>query len=259
MQISQPNNTSYSNVFIVGSTGTVGQHVTRAFLMDHPHVHVQILVREESQDKVQEFQQLGARIVVGDLQTISEQELVQLLQGVDVVVSTVSGTLQVTWDGQLKLLNASLKAKVKKCIPSSFGANYEKLEYLYGELILNNPKKQISEALVKSGLEYVLIHTGFFYPYAAMPGFLLDYDPDNHLVRYVHDMNTRIQMIDLEDAGRMTAEAALRKDIKNRSVIIKGDDLTIQEQAQQVFGSDVKFQQGSTLSELKIKLINGRV
>ncbi|KAG2374567.1 hypothetical protein C9374_010586 [Naegleria lovaniensis] len=247
---SQPSsNSTYSNVFIVGSTGTVGKHVTKAFLQYHPHAQIKILVRKESEEKASELRQLGAQIVNGDLTTIAPQELDQILHGSDVIVSTVFGDASTIVDGQLKLLESAKRVGVKKFLPSSFGVNSNKLEY--GDLLPNDNKKKFADELVKSGLEYVFVNTGLFYSYATLPNFLFEFDKDTNTVKFDGDLNAPLTMTDLEDIGKFTAEAALRKDIKNRDVDIKGDIKSIREVATLLYGNDVKFVNGLNVSELK--------
>jgi len=234
---------TYNSVFVVGATGTVGSFVTKA-LLKHPNVNVSIL----SERKVKEKPDLK-QLCAGHVTSSKEEELVQALKGVDVIVSTLSGAAEIIFDGQVKLLQAAKKVGVKKFIPTSFGVDYSKLEF--GEFLFNDPKKKFTSELVKSGLEYVQVHTGIFAPYAASLNLLYIYDKDSNTVKYYGELNVPVEITDLEDVEKYTAEAALRHDIKYRDISVKGDSLLVKNIAHLVYGDMVVLEQVQTVDELK--------
>ncbi|KAF0981118.1 hypothetical protein FDP41_012906 [Naegleria fowleri] len=140
----------YTDVFIAGGTGNLGQHATRAFLKHPTKASVQILVRKESAEKAQELQELGAKLVFGDLATLSHQELCEMLKGVEVVVCILSGEARSL---QLKLLKASVESGVKKFLPSSYGIDYNRLNY--GVSAVLDSVKKVADEVIQSGLEYL--------------------------------------------------------------------------------------------------------
>ncbi|KAG2379548.1 hypothetical protein C9374_006665 [Naegleria lovaniensis] len=244
------NENTYSKVFLVGATGIVGQHVTKALLKHHPHTQVKLLIRKESEQKASELKQLGAELVFGDLTTLTTQELDHVLDGSEVIVSALSGDSTVLHEAQLKLLQSAQRVKsVKKFLPSAFGVDHDSLQY--GVFISNDIKKKFAELVVNSGWEYVFVNTYMFYSYAALPNFLFEYHPETKIVKYDGERNTPIPMTDLEDVGKFTALAALRKDIKNQSVNVKGDVKTLSEIAKLLHGNDIQFEKGLDLDALK--------
>ena len=244
----------YKSVLVVGATGNVGSFVTRALLSQK--ANVSILVRKESESKASQLKDLGARIVYGDVTSSTEEELVRALRGIDVIVSTLAGSPEIVYNGQVKLLEAAKKSGVKKFIPTAFGVDFDKTPF--GDVLINDPKKKFTNDLAKSGLEYVQIHTGILASYAASPTFLFTYDKNTNTVRYDGDVNVPLEVTALEDVGRFTAEAALRHDIKKHDINVKGDTLTIKEIAQLVYGDKVVLQQGRTTEQLK-KSIDDRL
>ena len=64
-------------------------------------------------------------------------------------------------------------------------------------------------------------------------------------------MNVALEVTDLEDVGKFTAEAALRHDIKNRDIAVKGDTLTVKEIAHLVYGDHVVLEQIQNTEGLK--------
>ena len=243
--MSQPS--LYKSVLVVGATGTVGSFVTKALL--NKQAHVSILVRKESESKANKLKELGAHLVHGDVSSSTEEELIQALNGVEVIVSTLSGGPEIVFDGQIKLLEAAKKAGVKKFIPSAFGVDINKLDF--GDVLIVDPKKKFAIELVNSGLEYVQIHTGIFAAYAASPTFLYNYDKETNTAKYEGDLNVPVEITDLEDVGKFTAEAALRHDIKNRDIVVKGDTLTVKEIAHLVYGDQVFLEQVQNTEGLK--------
>ena len=122
-------------VLLVGSTGTLGQHLAAGFQLPQyaERVRLSLLVRQTTAETdgpkkqlLAGFQAKGAQLVIGDLSQ-SEAELTALLQqsGVDVVVSAV--TMQQLGE-QTKLLAAGKAAGATWFVPSEFGVDVEALD-----------------------------------------------------------------------------------------------------------------------------------
>lgn len=238
----------YSSVLIAGATGGLGSHIAKEFLHEK-NVKVSLLVRKESEAKAEELKKLGAHIVHGDLVQGTVEELVHALKGIEVVVSAVYGDPEFLYDGQSKLLKAAKQAGVKKFVPSSFGVDYNKVPY--GGSIVYDPKKKLYDEVKHSGLEFTSVNNHAFAEYAATPYFLFDYNKDTHVLKYNGDLNIQVDVTTLQDVGKFTVEAALRHDIKNRDVNVRSDVKTVKEIAELTFGTDLKFEKGQELEELK--------
>ncbi|EFC45143.1 predicted protein [Naegleria gruberi] len=246
----------YSSVFVAGATGVTGMHVAKALLNHQSAKQVSILVREGSEEKATELVNSGAKVVKGDVLNMSEEELTKALESVEVVVSVIQGHDDKTmFDGQLKLLNAAKKAGVKKFLPSSFGFNYNLVNY--GDSLFMDTKKKFVVELEKSGLEYVQLHVGAFAHYASSPSFVMKYDKDSNTVSLSGDFDVKFGITTSQDIGKFAAEAALRRDITKHNVTVRDDYLSVREIAQLVYGSDVKLNLVQTTEELK-KSINER-
>lgn len=102
-------------VIIVGATGHVGTHLVSTFDAD-PHFQVSILSRASS-----DCSQFPPHIPVYRVSRnydASEAELVELLQGQDIIVSAI-GTQAISQ--QKIIIDAAVKAGVKFFVPSGFG------------------------------------------------------------------------------------------------------------------------------------------
>lgn len=112
---------------------------------------------------------------------------------------------------------------------------------------------KLQKELEKSDLNYVTINPGVLYEYAISLNFLFDYDKDSKVAKYTGDLDIPIYTTSLKDIGIFTAEA-LRHDINNRDLFIKGDVKTIREIIQLTYGNDTKLEKGKTFDEFKNNL-----
>ncbi|EFC40816.1 isoflavone reductase [Naegleria gruberi] len=248
---------NYSSVVIVGASGFLGSQITKAFL-SQSGVKTHILVRKGSETKVEELVKLGAHLIEGDVVGSTVEELAQSLKGIQVIVSAVSGDHSVFYDGQLKLLNAAKLAGVNKFIPSSFGSNYENFEF--GELLLNDPKKKLVVDLKnQTQVDYLLIHTSIFYKFAFYPNFLFEKEGDSY--KYYGDLHGKVQLTDTADIAKYVVQAALNPNLKNKSINIAGDELTLKEVADIVVGPQATLVRAGSaqdlLNQIQEKLKNG--
>ncbi|KQS14770.1 NmrA family protein [Curtobacterium sp. Leaf183] len=104
-----------TTVLVAGATGDLGSRIVHA-LLDHDDVHVRALSR-------------GSGTAVDGVETVTAAyddpaALGRAMQGVDVVVSAISGTRSVIVDAQRALLAAAVAAGVQRFIPSDYAADY---------------------------------------------------------------------------------------------------------------------------------------
>lgn len=104
----------------------------------------------------------------------SLESLINALKGQDAVVSVLSAA---ALDAQLRLLEAAVKAHVKRFIPSEFGSNtlVEKtraLPLFKNKIVVQDALEK--EAASGGGLTYTLIPTGPFLDWGISVGFLIN-------------------------------------------------------------------------------------
>jgi uncharacterized protein YbjT (DUF2867 family) len=107
-----------TTVLVAGATGDLGGRIVRE-LRQHD-THVKVLTRHDhdaDDDHVE--------VVTADYS--DHAALTAALAGVDVVVSTVSGTRSVIVDAQRALLRAAVEAGVARFIPSDYAADYRSI------------------------------------------------------------------------------------------------------------------------------------
>ncbi|MFJ3383495.1 MULTISPECIES: NmrA family NAD(P)-binding protein [unclassified Curtobacterium] len=105
-----------TTVLVAGATGDLGNRIVHA-LLDHD-VHVRALTRGAGSAALDE------RVEVVTAAYDDPEALRRALDGVEVVVSAVSGTRSVIVDAQRALLAAAVEAGVQRFVPSDYAADY---------------------------------------------------------------------------------------------------------------------------------------
>ncbi|TCK64513.1 NmrA family NAD(P)-binding protein [Curtobacterium sp. PhB136] len=108
-----------TTVLVAGATGDLGSRIVSA-LLDHD-VHVRALTRGSSSAD------LDDRVEVVTAAYDDPEALRRALDGVEVVVSAVSGTRGVVVDAQRALLAAAVDAGVQRFVPSDYAADYRSI------------------------------------------------------------------------------------------------------------------------------------
>ena len=145
-------------VAIAGGTGGIGLHIVEGIVETGKH-DVVVLSRRTSHPVLDK---LGVRMIAVSYD--NPTALTSALEGVHTVISTIAGgTEDAFTKPQLALLEAAVKAGVKRFAPSEFAARS----------IPDNPvelyrhKWPVTEAVVRSGLEYTIFENGIFMNYLA--------------------------------------------------------------------------------------------
>ena len=111
-------------IALAGATGKLGERIAKALVKRK--VKVRALVRSGSDPKkIAELKKLG--IELREIDFNSSKGLIEALQGVTCVVSALSGLRPVIVGTQSQLLEAAIKAKVPRFIPSDYSIDYTKL------------------------------------------------------------------------------------------------------------------------------------
>ncbi|KAI9283011.1 NmrA-like domain-containing protein [Umbelopsis sp. AD052] len=117
--------TSFKSIAVFGATGDLGPFLVNALLESKSFSTIRVLTRSESfKEKPETFNDLKARgVQVAALDLSNEDAVVEALQGIDAVVSSISGSVITN---QLVWVKAAARAGVKRFIPSEFGINSQK-------------------------------------------------------------------------------------------------------------------------------------
>ncbi|WP_026837210.1 SDR family oxidoreductase [Gillisia sp. JM1] len=147
-------------VLVVGATGQTGKRIIE-ILNSSSTFEPYAMIRKE--DQRQMFEDMDVETVMGDL----EKDVDQTVQGMDkVIFAAGSGgetgeekTIAIDQNGAIKMIDASIKAKVKKFVMlSSMGAdNPESNKDLKVYL---EAKQNADEHLKNSGLAYTIVRPG---------------------------------------------------------------------------------------------------
>ncbi|KAM0478951.1 hypothetical protein ACHAPX_004929 [Trichoderma viride] len=201
---------AYKNVAIAGSTGILGPSVVEAF-QKSGHFNITLLARANNIDAVKD-QFLGIKVVQIDYD--SPESLAKALENQDAVVSTLNHELH---KPQIALIDASIKAGVKRFIPSEYGADASIQEIR--EIPYLRSKGIVQDYLIKPGLSYTFLYTGPFLEWALLKGFFLN--PDNADAHVWNGGDIPIGTTRLSDVGLAIVNTLLRPfETENRHLYV---------------------------------------
>jgi len=229
-----------SVVLVAGATGLIGKKIVGALLDSKKFKEVRVLVRAESlQDEkkkpeVESFKSKGAVVVTGDT---SKAETLNFT-GVDVVISALSG--EQLGQGQLNLIEASKKYKVKRFVPSEFGMDTTTLDTAKYPFV--GGKAKIQEAIKGAGLEYTIISTGLFMEFVLQPFIVIDIA--NKKANIPGTGKEKFAVTHTDDIAKSVPEILTNPKFKNAVVRIAGDHVS--------FGGVVELIQQTTGAKFDI-------
>ncbi|MCJ1284878.1 hypothetical protein MMC26_004215 [Xylographa opegraphella] len=155
---------SLKNVIILGAGGNLGPSILAALTSD-PHFTVSVLSRHSSTSTFPP----GVTVHrIGD--DYPEADLLAAFKGQDAVVSTLSHAV-----GHKAIIDAAIKAGVKRFVPSEFGSNTRNANVLALMPKLFGPKVEVVDYLKEkeaTGLTWSAVVTGAFFDWALKVGFL---------------------------------------------------------------------------------------
>ncbi|PKK64522.1 NAD(P)-binding protein [Rhizophagus irregularis] len=210
----------FKTVTIAGGTGNLGYHIAEAFLNDGSY-YVKILRRKPKteNEKAKLLASKGAEIVYADYD--QKDDLVNVLKGTDVIISTLSDSNANLYDSQTPLLAAAKEASVKRFIPSEFG-------FEVGVHQITDGKIRFEEEVIKSGLEYTIIYNGLFQEFLGWIGF----DVKNKKATFYADGNKKLHTTSLSDVGKYTIETLKMPEARNSFIKVAGVTLSLNEYLQ---------------------------
>ncbi|KAF7556709.1 hypothetical protein G7Z17_g1236 [Cylindrodendrum hubeiense] len=189
-------------VAIVGATGETGSSVVKGLLEStDPKYEITALTRPASLQKpgVLQLAAKGVTVVAADLEG-PEEELVKLLAGIDVVISTVDAY---AFMAQIPLANAAETAGVKRFIPCFFAT----VTPPTGILTLRDQKEVVLNHIKKIHLPYTIIDVGWWFQLTLprLASGRIDYAlimPGNIIAG---DGDVATALTDIRDIGRYVA------------------------------------------------------
>ncbi|KAA1475519.1 NAD-P-binding protein [Dentipellis sp. KUC8613] len=183
--------------FAIAGVGNVGVHIAEELLKkQQAGVVTDLVILSRSSSKNESAEKLvsqGARIASVDY--TSEASLISALQGIDVVISTVSHH---QLDIQPLLTFAAKEAGVRLFVPSEFGNPSDDAE---GGLLM--AKKQVQLKLKELDLPYLLAFTGPSPGFVLSPEFHVDFE--NGKATVGGDGNALISFTSMPDMGSFLA------------------------------------------------------
>src|SRR5208337_2245192 len=111
------------SIVLAGGTGDLGQRIAKALLLKG--AEVKILTRSNaSSNKLGSLIKSGAKVVRVDYD--NPTELIKACKGAACIVSALNGLRDVIVDAQRQLLDAAVKARVRRFIPSDYSIDFAK-------------------------------------------------------------------------------------------------------------------------------------
>lgn len=205
---------------VIGATGLVGLEVCRRLSEAGAKVRALIRTTADAQKRA-ELERLGIELADGDLK--DPASLALACAGVQSAISTASSTLTrqpgdsietVDRRGQLALVDAARTAGVEHFVFVSFRDN-PAIRYP-----LTEAKREVEEALKKSGMAYTILQASYFMEVWLSPA--LGFDAANGKVRIYGDGSQPISWISYKDVARAAAAAVAEPAARNRIVELGG-------------------------------------
>ncbi|MDF5732002.1 MAG: NmrA family NAD(P)-binding protein [Rhizonema sp. PD38] len=216
-------------VLLTGVTGMFGFKVAMA-IASKGAMSVRALVRADNLTDSKKAQTLdslkaqGIKFVEGDL--LNPASLPNACEGIDAIVSAVSGDDNIVVTGQINLIEAAQTKGVKRMIHSDFSFDYRKLDW--GDNYNSDMRKKVFHALEESSIAYTLILNGCFTEILFSP-FLNVFDFKAGQFNYWGDGETLIDFTTTDDTAKYIAEAIADPEMENAALEVAGDVLSMKQ------------------------------
>jgi uncharacterized protein YbjT (DUF2867 family) len=218
-----------STVLLVGVSGMLGYKIAEAILAKGA-MNVRAMVRSggasdpKKQMKLNELRSKGVAFVEGDL--LNPASLPAACDGVEAIVSAISGDEEMTVTGQINLIEAAAAKGVRRMIPSDYSVDYRKLDW--GDNDNLDMRKKVFRALESSPIDYTLILNGCFTDILFGP-FLNVFDFAAGTFNYWGDGNTPFDITTTDDTAKLIAEAIADPAMANAALQIAADVITMKQ------------------------------
>ncbi|HEY0031992.1 MAG TPA: NmrA family NAD(P)-binding protein [Devosia sp.] len=232
-------------IAVAGATGNLGARIVASLRREGADVWA--LVRPHADaEKLGALEAGGARVIKVDL--AKADELVAALRGANVVISALNGLRPVIVDGQQRLLEAAIKAGVRRFMPSDYSADFTKTA---DEPNRNfDLRREFASILDDAPIEAVSVLNGMFMDILAYSNPL--FDLRKHSTAYWGEPDQLLDFTTMDDTASATALAALSPRAQ-RYVRVAGDTLDARALAQigsEVTGKEFALVRAGSLDEL---------
>jgi NADH dehydrogenase len=209
-------------ILVVGATGLLGSEVSRR-LRAAGHA-VRALVRASSNpEKVEILRSAGAAIAVADLK--APAAIASACEGASAVITTASCTLSrqegdsietVDRLGQLHLIDAAKRAGVRQFVYVSIPPGVR------DECPLFQAKREVEDALVRSGMDYTILLANYFMEVWLSPA--LGFDYGNHRATVYGSGEGPLAWVSYRDVAGIAVDALGAGAARNRALLAGGPE-----------------------------------
>lgn len=210
-------------ILVAGATGLLGREIC-GLLLDRKKA-VRAMVRRTSKPEiVADLKRRGAESVEADLK--NPRSLDAACKNIDTVVSTISSTFSrqegdsietVDRQGNINLIDAAKRAGVRRFVFISFDHQNAPVP-----APLTEAKKAAEQYLMKSGMEYTILHASFFMEVWLSPA--LGFDPANGKATIYGSGTKPISWISLFDVAAFAAAGVDHSAARNRIIGVGGPE-----------------------------------
>ena len=195
---------SSTTVFIAGLTGKFARMLV-GHLLAKPNVRINGTARSPS--KLPSEISSNPRVTVFQADADDLTNIRQALKGSSVAICCYLGDQDLMFEGQKKLIDASIEERVPRYIAGDWSLDFRNLKY--GEVPMKDPMKKITEYLDerKDQISGVHILNGEFME--VLFAFSGLYDAQNTTFNYWGSGIEKLDLTTYDDAARYTAEIAL--------------------------------------------------
>lgn len=247
--------TDITHVLLVGGTGRLGGKLASA-LLARPGIHLHVLVRPGTRGEAMVgLAEHGVTLVNGSLD--DPRSLDSALEGVDAVVSAVSGSPEVRVDGQLRLLDSARRHGVLRFIPSDYSLDYADADA--GEAFMAEHRR-VADAVVRSGVPHSFVLCGAFMETALSPRAQV-FDFERGVVSYWGTGDEPFDVTSMADAARWVAEVVVDPRATGRRLEFVGDVVTVNEVAalyETLTGQRLRCVCKGSVEDLRRQLVRAR-
>jgi nucleoside-diphosphate-sugar epimerase len=209
------------HILVAGATGNLGLKITTALVRQGATVRA-IVRKETGAEKISTLKQMGVEVVRVSLQ--NRVQAFDVCQGINCVVSALSGLADVVIESQKYLLDGAVSAGVPKFIPSDYSLDFTNLKP--GSNRNLDLRRSFHEYLDKQNIKATTVFNGAFMDLLTGDMPLILYKLKRIL--YWGDPSVRMDFTLTDDVADFTAKAAL--DISTpRYLRIAGDSVTAED------------------------------
>jgi len=147
-----------ATVAVVGATGNLGGKIVSALLARGTTVHAIVRAGSSAGDKITQLEQRGVKVFKVDMASVNDVS--KACEGASCVVSAIQGLRDVIVDTQTVVLDAAVKAGVKRFIPSDYSLDFNNITKEENRNLAF--RKEFQERLKKASISSTSILNGGF-------------------------------------------------------------------------------------------------